>query len=918
MPTSPMKQTHFQWFSDDGAPASNSPLRREDSNLAAVTAGSHMALRVQCQHTGRHSLSARRQLQWRKVGSSVWAALAAAGAPPYGAPLCHPSTWFADGDAITTQRLSTPTTANTSDFLGGEAKQSETATSSLTYGPQDFTEDLWVVWVHPMAPGGLDLEFRVTREGQPLERYASYPRLTVAGYAPSEMDVKANQLSAEVRPLAQVHFWRDNTWWDLSDRLLFPLTITRRLKAVTTAEIVLDNADGMLARDSRVSSWNYDVTSHFDPLLDEGRKIRVRQGVELHPNLAYGKAYSCTESGPTRPTSLLGTELTDGGFGQPRNELDDAWVGWQGTPATVKFSLSPARHVGAVAVSLLTRAAAGVLLPSSGSVTLMGSAGTLTAPLPLDHLRDDPAGRRQYVYGLDLDQRDVAQVTFRFFPKSPQAWICMDEVAMYDASTTLDWLKTTFTGLLGDEITQYATDRGVVHLGQVRDVSKRLADLFVEVFDNYQDMTIEGIVEDLLVNPRYEAEASAAECALDTTGFTMPKWTEQNASVLDACAQLAKMIGWVFEADDEGVYRLHDLEWEAQSGEETYLAGRDLMGWAPAVSGINLRNRIVVKSRDARNAEIRVVVEDGESIARYGPRAFTIFEPTLRTAPLARRLASAVRRDYSWVQPMGSGVMAGDVLMRPGRVVSVVHSGCTHSGPEQLYRVEGVVHQQTGHRHGQHAMTLDLRGYRHRAPSAPDSLVAQPLDQGVSLNWAAQPEEPNVVGYRVFQAGSMSGTYAQVASTAAPPAVVTSLTNQQTYWFKVAGYTSGDVLGEFAGPVPCAPQSGGLPVDAAGAWQPQSLSIDIVQIWAVRRPRLIWWPRLAAPLGTCYNIYRSQVSAGPFALVGTRTQPGSWQVVWMDYGAGGVSGDLYYEVTYYDPASDFESWPSSMGHVVMP
>jgi hypothetical protein len=917
MATSPMKQTHFQWFNDDGAPASNSPLRREDSNLAAVTAGLHVVLRAQCQHVGAHSLSARRQLQWRRVGSNVWAALAAAAAPPYEAPLCHPSTWFADGQAITTQRLSTPTNASTSDFLGGEAKQSETLTNSLTYGPQDFAEDLWVVWVHPMAPGGLDLEFRVTREGQPLERYASYPRLTVSGYAPTEMDGKANQLAAEGRPLAQVQFWRDNTWWDLSDRLLFPLTITRRLKAVTTAEMVLDNADGMLARDNRVSSWNYDVTSHFDPLLDEGRKIRVRQGVELHPNLAYGMAYSCTSAAPTRPTSLRGTELTDGGFGQPGNEMDDAWVGWQGTPATVVFSLSPARHVHSVAVSLLSRSAAGVLLPESGSVTLIGSAGMLMAPLATDHLRDDPAGRRQYAYGLDLDQQDVAQVVFRFYPQSEQAWIGVDEVAIYDASTTVDWLKTTFTGLLGDEITQYATDRAVVHLGQVRDMSKRLADLFVEVFDNYQELTIEAIVEDLLANPRYEAEASAADYALDTTGFVIPKWTEQNASVLDACAQLAKMIGWAFEADDEGVYRLHDLEWEVQSGEETYLAGRDLMGWAPAVSGINLRNRIVVKSRDARNADIRVMVEDGESIARYGPRMFTIFEPTLRTAPLARRLANAVRRDYSWVQPMGSGVVAGDVLMRPGRVVSVVQSECTHSGPEQLYRVEGVVHQQTGHRHGQHTMTLDLRGYRHRAPSAPDSLVAQPLDQGVSLNWAAQPDEPTVVGYRVFEAMTVSGSYAEVASTAAPPVVVSSLTNEQTYWFKVAGYTSGDVLGEYAGPVPCAPQSGGLPVDAAGAWQPQSLSVNVVQVWGVKRPRLTWQPRLPGPLGTCYNVYRSQVSTGPFAGVGTRTQPGSAAVVWLDYGAVGLTGDVYYEVTFYDPASDFESWPSSMAHVVI-
>ena len=918
MPTSPMRQTTFQWLADDAPPASNSPLRREGSNLAAVAPGAHMLLRVQAQHTGRHSFSVARRLQYRRAGTNIWRPLGAVAVPPYDMPLLYPSTWFAAGEDITTQRLSTPTFATSEHFIGGQAKHSDGTTTPIAYGEKEFSEDVWSLWIHPSAPAGLDLEFRVTREGQPFQRYVFYPRLTVEGYASTEMDVKANQLSAESRPLAQLQFRRDDTWWDLSDRLLFPLAITRRLKAVSTADLVLDNADGMLARDNRVSSWNYDTSSTYDPLLDEGRVIRIRQGLEARPNLAYGLSYGCGTSAPTRPESLRGTELTDGGFGQPRNELDEAWVGWYGSQATVVLTLSPARAVHSVAASLLTRAAAGVLLPASASVTLTGSAGTHTAPLSVDHLRDDPAGRRQYLYGLDLDQRDVSQVIFHFHPQSQDAWIELDEVALYDASTTADWLKTTFTGILGDEITQHATDRGVIHIGQVRDATKRLADLFVEMFDHYEGLAIEEIVEDLLVNPRYEAALSAEDYSLDATGFVMPKWTEQNASALDACAQLAKMIGWVFEADDEGVYVLRDLEWTTQTGEETYLAGRDLLGWAPSVSGINLRNRIVVKSRDARNRDICVRVDDPQSIARYGPRLFTIFEPTMRSASLARQLANAIRRDYSWIQPTGSGVVAGDVFMRPGRVVTVVHSGCTHSGPDQLYRVEAVEHRQTGHRHGAHTMQLELRGYRHRVPTAPDSLVAAPMDSAVQLDWAPQPELPSIVGYRVFQADTMAQSYSQVASVAAPPVVVTSLTNAQTYWFKVAAWTAGDVLGEFAGPVPCAPESGGLPIQAEEAWQPQDLTIHLVTIWGMKRPSLIWQPRLAAPPNTGYNIYRSTVSTGPFALIATRTEPGSESVRWIDYGTERLHGDLYYEVTFYDPSEDFESLPSSTAHVSAP
>ena len=917
MPTCPIRQTHFQWFQDDGPPDTCSPLRSEDSNLAAVEPGAYMLLRVQSQYTGIHAISSARRLQYRRVGTNKWWPVGAFVVYPYAAPVVHPSTWFSDGDPITTQRLSTPTDAMTSHFIGGRAKQSETETDAQVYGVKQFTEDVWCISVDPQCPAGLDLELRATKSGQPYERHNLYPRLTVRGYQPTEMDIKANQLFADPRPLARLEFRRDNFWWDLSDRLVFPFTITRRLKAVTTADLTLDNADGALARDNMMSTWNYDEASHHDPLLDEGRVIRLRQGLELHPSLAYGLGYECPSPGPTRPTSLRGSELTDGGFGQPRNEHDDAWVGWQGVAATVTFTLSPPRDIHSVAVSMLSKAVAGVLLPTSASVTLVGSAGAYTAPLPADHLRDDPGGRRQLLYGLDLHQPGVSQVIFTFQPKSPEAWVCLDEIALYDASTTADVLKTTFTGILGDEITQQATDRGAIRLGQVRDTTKRLADLFIEAFEHYENVALEAIIEDLLINPRYEGNVDTADFYLDTTGFEMPRWTEQNASLLDACAQLAKMIGWVFEADDDGIYALHDLEWTVQTGEETYLADRELLGWAPSVSGLNLRNRIVVKSRDARNREISAVVEDPESIARYGPRLFTLFEPALRTARLARRLAESLRRDYSWVQPTGAGVATGDVFMRPGRVVSVVHSGCTHSGPDRLYRVEAVTHRQTGNRHGEHTMALELRGYRHRTPSAPDSLVAAPSDASVSLDWAPLSDHYEVVAYQIHQADTMAGSYTDVACTASPPTLISSLTNAQTYWFKVAGYTEADVLGEFAGPVPCVPKSGGgPPIQAEEAWQPQSLSASLIMIWGIQRPQLVWYPRLPAPEKTCYNIYRSRVSTGPYSLIATRTQPGSNPVIWVDYGFS-LWGDLFYEVTFYDPASDFESWPSSIAHVAI-
>ncbi|GAF90309.1 unnamed protein product, partial [marine sediment metagenome] len=123
---------------------------------------------------------------------------------------------------------------------------------------------------------------------------------------------------------------------------------------------------------------------------------------------------------------------------------------------------------------------------------------------------------------------------------------------------------------------------------------------------------------------------------------------------------------------------------------------------------------------------------------------------------------------------------------------------------------------------------------------------------------------------------------------------------------------------EFAGPLPCAPQSGGAPTLAELAWQPQSLSGNLLPVWGTARPRLVWYPGLPGPPYTVYNIYRSQVSTGPFDLVAARVQPGFLPVAWIDYGTDNLHGEVYYEVTFYDPGNDFESLPSSAAGLSLP
>ena len=69
-------------------------------------------------------------------------------------------------------------------------------------------------------------------------------------------------------------------------------------------------------------------------------------------------------------------------------------------------------------------------------------------------------------------------------------------------------------------------------------------------------------------------------------------------------------------------------------------------------------------------------------------------------------------------------------------------------------------------------------------PAAPTGLGATAGDMRVSLRWTASPE-PDVIGYRVYRAGTPGGPYTLVASTVAPAFEHTNLPNGVTVYYVV-------------------------------------------------------------------------------------------------------------------------------------
>jgi len=734
----------------------------------------------------------------------------------------------------------------------------------------------------------------------------------------SMMDIKVNQRFGDRRPVGRLEYWRDGAWQDLSERLLFPVKVIRRLRAAGTAELLLDNSDGMLARGNYVSSYNYDASSSYDPLLDENRKIRLSQGWEAHPNLLLGQSYVCSPAPMASYADPEGVKLTDGNFAETASLSEAAWTGWEpasgGQAVIITCTLAAPAKVKGAAISTLSGTLAGVYLPSSAAVFLHTATETLGPyALASAHLGDDPSGRVRRLFGTDWEVSSVSAISFHLYvPAGGKA--ALDEIAAYDASTTSEWYRTTFTGLLGDEIAYSSAARGGVRLGQVRDTTKRLADCFVESFRHYKNQTVEQIIGDILVNSFYGLELAAEEFALDTTSFSLPKWTEQNATALDACGQLAQMVGYVFEADAEGKYVLRELDWEAQSGEESYLPEQDLIGWEPTVSGLDLRNKVTIRSRDGHQKDIAVTMSDEDSIAQYGERLFTLYEPTMRTAPLARQLARAILRDYSWVHTSGAGEAAADVFLRPGDIVTVVESAAVYSRADQLYRIEAISAQQTGQRFGDYTMAMELTGYRPRVPEAVASLTATPREGGVELSWV-DLEDSQTTYYGAYQAEASSGPFALVSSTAHSPTIIASLDSGQEYWFEVAAFTYDGRRGDLAGPICCTPTSSGTPVTEDDLYRPQSLTAWLGNYHD--RPELRWYPgTLGGEQGALFNIYRAEDGpTGAWRNVGTRQKGSGASLFWRDNDLLLPEGTIYYRVTYWRKTG-FESSPSSYASVI--
>ncbi len=336
-------------------------------------------------------------------------------------------------------------------------------------------------------------------------------------------------------------YYRDSAWTDLTSRVVvrstdgneFPVRVSKPYRGMYSAELTLDNSDGLLTREDRESALNLNGASEYDPLMDEARKVRLKQGIYCYGLISDGIT-------PTVDTALDGgvpARLTDNTFGTVTDETDVDWCYWTAVASeatrTVTIDLGSAQTVrhGMISFLSMTSASPQIMLPSTVQFQYSTNGTDWTnigSAFDLSHYKNSISGQRYLAYFNDCD-RSARYVRAVITNIAEENEIYLDEFSVWGGATAdTQILKGTFCGYLGDDISAPSKE-GYITV-RFQDVRKKEQDNNrVPVTLEYRDKRPEEIIYDLLTNESYWSSAETEGTNLVTDPSfelgTHPGWT---------------------------------------------------------------------------------------------------------------------------------------------------------------------------------------------------------------------------------------------------------------------------------------------------------------------------------------------------------------------------------------------------------
>ena len=274
------------------------------------------------------------------------------------------------------------------------------------------------------------------------------------------------------------------------------------------------------------------------------------------------------------------------------------------------------------------------------------------------------------------------------------------------------------------------------------------------------------------------------------SNFDIPKWQGQNGTILDYCNELAKLMGFVYDADGDGVRQF----WEPEHGRTTasnYLNYFDTRQIGPepiqrTKSDRDIVNVLKIVGYESGNKEVQHKFRQEDSISRYGFTRYARWtEPLVQNEKVAKQLAKSIFRDYAYARDIVQARVVGDFdLDRPKRICTFKEQIRAYIDKTEKWAIESFDMEMVSAGRGYYRTNIQARKYMSNQPAVVSTVAGTGGNTNITVSWAANTEA-DISGYYVYYATAADGTFIAEALETGTSHVIPGLVNGTAYWFYV-------------------------------------------------------------------------------------------------------------------------------------
>ncbi|CEK16925.1 discoidin domain-containing protein [Chthonomonas calidirosea] len=679
---------------------------------------------------------------------------------------------------------------------------------------------------------------------------------------------------------AELWFYKDGSWIASPAPVLMTASnhpvLRRRLREPATLEATLLDPQGLLAPTNVGSIYNQGING-FEPLVIEARPILFRVGTWCYNDLALGlMANAMIWNAPPSPQQYAMHWTAVPASGQLSYLTDGVFTPWNATSnpnqhavtfslnanqvLTLTFDLGSVKMVHHIAARFGTGGLTGCTLPASLTVAFSND-NVHWVSMPARPV-GGPKGDWDEAYLNDATDPNVTEVFIcdveqnaRYVQLQMVAYqnqtIGLDEVGIFGGMAG-QWLgMNRFCGYLGDSM---AYDAEGYFTFSATDVLKRLADNNeTRLTAPFGNVDVADIAYALLTGAGYWPGAMGAydgpwigsqigwQSGVGLTGLIMPIWQGQGNNHLGYQYELWHEVGWIFEADGNGVLQVREPPYRQMRPDRVLISApdgnEDVRHVVRTGTGKELRNAVSITTGKVSAGQLGVTVQlyDPASVAAFGHRRLIVTDPLLITPDLQTKMGAAILRDYAWrlwrlhceISPDYDtkihSIHAFRTTLRPA-LSAKTQAGVT---VQELWSLEAIE---------EHFMPGEWWGLAEYAPYVPSALpppTITSLDSSstspyaLTIRWQSYTGQPGVVGFRVYYStASSSGPFTLANGSSPAPVGATAYTfgsfnGGQQVWAYV---TTLDINGHESVPsVVYSALAGGAPMQQSG-WVVTDLS----------------------------------------------------------------------------------------------